>query len=102
VGHAVVDVLHRLNGEVVTPAALSSAEVHDVLAIQMPVLSPTAVLTAKLRSLNEHRCDFAALLPSVRAVRERVDWTEVRLAVTDNDFAVVFLTLLERLGIVAQ
>ena len=50
------------------------AEDHEVLAIAMPVLPPTHVVTEKLRSLNEHHCDFAALLPGVRAVREQVDW----------------------------
>jgi hypothetical protein len=99
---ALVDVLHRLNGIPVTAATLSSAEVHSVLAIHTPVLPPTFVVSVKLRSLNEHYCDFAALLPGVRAVREQVDWNEVRKAVADNDFAVAFLTLLERLDIIGQ
>jgi hypothetical protein len=96
---AVVDVLHRLNSVRVTAETLAEAEVHQVLAIEMPVLPPTAVLTVKLRALDEHTCDFAALLPTVRAVRERVDWSRVTVATADNDFAVVFLILLERLGI---
>jgi hypothetical protein len=83
----------------VTAETLAEAEVHQVLAIEMPVLPPTAVLTVKLHALDEHTCDFAALLPTVRAVRERVDWSRVTVATADNDFAVVFLILLERLGI---
>ena len=67
----------------------------------MRVLSPTHVLTEKLNSLNEHHCDFAALLPAVRAVREQVDWDRVRAATADNDFAAAFLFLADRLGITA-
>jgi hypothetical protein len=96
---AVVDVLHRLNAVQVAAETLAVAEVHHVLAIEMPVLPPTVVLTVKLRALDEHSCDFAKLLPAVRAVRERVDWSRVRAETADNDFATVFLILLERLGI---
>jgi hypothetical protein len=96
---AVVDVLHRLNGVPVAAETLAVAEVHQVLAIEIPVLPPTVVLTVKLRALNEHYCDFTPLLPAVRAVREQVDWDVVRADTAVNDFAAVFLILLERLGI---
>ena len=78
-----------------------AAEELDVLAIRMPVLSPTRVIAEKLNSLNEHHCDFAALLPAARAVRERVDWKRVRTETAGNDFAIAFLVLIDRLGITA-
>jgi hypothetical protein len=95
----VIDVLHQLNGTPVTADDIADAEELDVLAIRMPVLSPTHVLTEKLNSLNEHHCDFAALLPAVRAVREQVDWDRLRAGTGENDFAVAFLVLTDRLGI---
>jgi len=55
----------------------------------------------KLCALTEHHCDFASLLPSVRAVREQVDWDRVRADTAGNDFAAAFLVLVERLGITA-
>ncbi|WNG81951.1 hypothetical protein C6A86_028065 [Mycobacterium sp. ITM-2016-00316] len=94
-----VDVLHRLNGTPVTPETLECAEEHDVLAIRMPVLPVTFVLIQKLRALGEHYCDFTSLLPAARAVREKVDWAAVRRATADNDYAVAFLVLADRLGI---
>jgi hypothetical protein len=100
-GDVVVDVLHRLNGVPVDEATIRGAEVLEVLAIEMPVLSPTHVVTEKLSSLNEHHCDFASLLPAVRAVRERVDWNRVRADTADNDFAAAFLFLTDRLRITA-
>lgn len=101
VDDVVVDVIHRVNGVVVDPELLDLAEDHDVLAIRIPVLPPTAVLVQKLRALGEHHCDFTSLLPAVRAVRERVDWAQVRSHTVDNDFAVAFLVLADRLQITA-
>ena len=42
------------------------------------------------------------MLPVARALREQVDWAEVSRAVADNDFAVVFLDLLDRLDVVPR
>ncbi|CAA0134120.1 Uncharacterised protein [Mycolicibacterium vanbaalenii] len=97
----VVDVLHRVNGVVVGHQHLDAAEVHDVLAVRIPVLTPTTVLIQKLLALGEHFCDFTSLLPAVRGVRERVDWQQVRAATADNDYAVAFLVLADRLRITA-
>ena len=99
--HFVIDVLHQLNGTPVNADVIAAAEELDVLAIRMRVLSPTHVITEKLNALNEHHCDFAALLPAIRAVRERVDWDRVRADTTENDFAVAFLVLIDRLHITA-
>lgn len=97
----VVDVLHRVNGEVVDSDLIASAKTREVLAIPMPVLSPTVAVIQKLKSLHEHHCDLAALLPAARAVREQVDWARVRAETKDNDFAAAFLFLTDRLGVTA-
>ena len=99
--NVVVDMLHRLNDVPVDTSTIRGAEVLEVLAIAMPVLPPTLVVTEKLSSLNEHHCDFAGLLPGVRAVREQVNWERVRSDTADNDFAAAFLFLTDRLGITA-
>ena len=83
----------------VEPATLNCAEQHDVLAIAMPVLPPTMVLTQKLHALGEHHCDFTKLLPAVRAIRERPDWNRIKAQTADNDYAFAFLVLAERLGL---
>ena len=97
----VIDVLHALNGTPVTAQDVAAADELDVLAIRMPVLPPTYVMTEKLNSLNEHHCDYSALLPAARAVRESVDWAKVRADTADNPFASTFLVLTDRLGITA-
>jgi CBS domain-containing protein len=94
-----VDVLHRLVGIPVEPDLVLDADAHDVLGIRMPVLPPTVVITTKVLSLSEQYCDLGTLLPGARAVRERIDWTQVRAAAADHPYAEAFLFLATRLGI---
>lgn len=98
---AMVDVLFRANGEPVTHEYLAASDEVEVESVQMPVLSATALLLAKLSALDERSCDLGKVIPAARAVREQVDWPAVAEAVNDNDFAVVTLDLLGRLGVVA-
>jgi hypothetical protein len=94
-----VDVLHRLGGVPVTKSLLDTSEEHEVLGIRIPVLPPTPIMIAKLQSFSEHYCDFEQPLLVARAVREQLDWVEIRKAVQNEPFAEAFLFLVERLGI---
>jgi hypothetical protein len=98
-GEATVDVLHRIVGVPVDEQLLAGAEDVELLGVRLPVLPATDVFSSKLRSMTEHYCDFAALLPAARAVREQIDWRRLRAECADNDFAAAFMYLLERLGI---
>ncbi len=94
-----VDVLHRLAGIAVTVESLDDAEERELVGIRIPVQPPTPIMVAKLLSLSEHFADFGAMLPVIRAVREQLDWTELRAATADQPFAEAFLLLCERLDI---
>ena len=94
-----VDVLHRLNGRPIDRDLLTHSDEQEVLAIRMPVLRPTDLVITKLCSMSEHYCDFAQVLPVVRAVREQLDWPRIRRDTAHNEFAGAFLYLTERLGI---
>ncbi len=96
-----VDVLWRTCGRPVETDLIDRADVLPVLSVQMPVLTATDVVVTKLMALDEHYCDFGRMLPVARALREQVDWAVVEREVAGNDFAVVFLQLLGRLGVVA-
>lgn len=101
-GGSFVDVLWRACGRPARTDLIERAEVRPVLSVQLPVLVATDILVTKLMTLDEHYCDFAHLLPVARALREQVDWPSVAREVAGNDFAVVFLELLDRLGIVPR
>jgi len=97
---AMVDVIHRDAGRPAERAEVCDAEEMEVLSVLMPVLSATKLLTQKLTALNEHACDFGRLLPVARALREQVDWTEVREGTAGSPFATAFLHLAEQLLVV--
>jgi hypothetical protein len=95
-----VDVLWQVSGNPVDDGLVERADPLQVLSVEMPVLSATDVVVTKLLALDEHYCDFSKMLPVARALREQVDWGRARSASEDNDFAVAFFVLLDRLGIV--
>jgi hypothetical protein len=97
---AFIDVLWRTCGAPVAHDLIDRAEDMSVLSVHMPVLEATDIVVTKVMALDEHYCDYGRLLPVARAMREQVDWADVRRRVADNDFATVFLVLLERLGII--
>lgn len=96
---AMVDLLHALHGSPVDEAILARAEVMDVLSVQMPVLSSTDVLIGKLLAMDEHYCDFAAVLPAARSLREQVDWAMLDRVTGHSPFARAFLSLARDLRI---
>lgn len=98
---ALVDVIFRMVGEPVTPAMLARSDVIEVLAVRMPVMDATDVLSAKLRVLGEHFCDYTRLLPIARALREQVDWDRLAGEVREHPYARAFLFLLDELGVAA-
>jgi hypothetical protein len=95
----VVDVIFRDSGDPAERATVEEADSIEVLSVEMPVLSATALMVQKLNALDEHYCDFAVLVPVARALREQVDWDRVRRETSGNDFAVALLFLLDRLHI---
>jgi hypothetical protein len=94
-----VDVLFRMVGEPVTEELLARADQLEVLAVRMPVLAATDIVSAKMRVLGEHACDFGRLLAIVRALREQIDWDVIRRDVQGHPYAKAFLYLADELGI---
>jgi hypothetical protein len=99
VNDAMVDILFRNAGVPIERSRFDDVDEIEVESVTMPVQSATALIIDKLTALGEHSCDFGTVLPGARAVREQVDWDEVRAGTKHNDFAVAFLVLAERLGI---
>ncbi|MEW2392009.1 hypothetical protein AB0933_27000 [Streptomyces venezuelae] len=96
-----IDLIFVLGGEPVTSELLGRAVQLPVDSVQMPVLAPTDLLRALLAAFSEHHCDFGAVLPIARLLRERVDWESLRDAFGDAPMPAAFLYLLERLEVIA-
>lgn len=100
VGGSMVDILFRSAGVPVERSHFEGVDVIEVESVAMPVLAATTLMADKLNAMEEHSCDFGAVIPVARAVREQVDWPEVRARTRGNPFAEAFLFLLERMSII--
>ena len=98
-GDTLVDLIFEPMGGAVDDDLIGRAEELDVYAVKMPVASLEDVLVTKLLALNEQRLDFGGVLEIARAVREQLDWDEVRQRTSSSPYAKAFMTLLEELDI---
>lgn len=95
-----IDLIFALAGRPVTTELLARACTLPVDSVHMPVIDPTDLMAVRLSAFSEHHCDFGALLPVARGLRERVDWARVRAETSDNPMAIAFLYLLELFGVI--
>ncbi|MEU2422092.1 hypothetical protein ABZ619_13870 [Streptomyces sp. NPDC007851] len=95
-----VDIIFELAHQPVTVDLLSRAEELPVDSVHMPVLSATDLVVNLNTAFSEHHCDFGAVLPVARSLREKVDWREVRRRSGDEPMPAAFLYLLERLNVI--
>jgi hypothetical protein len=74
----------------------------EVQATRMRVLAPTDILVTKLLALKEHEVDYDSVLEISRALREKVDWDDLRRRTETSPYAKAFFTLVEELGVLPQ
>ena len=98
-GDALVDLIFAPRGVPITDEVIERGQERSLSAIRLRVMALEDVLTSKLLALDEHQLDMAYLLQLVRAVREQVDWDEIRRRTGGSPYAAAFLTLVDRLGI---
>ena len=100
-GDTVIDLIHEPTGFKVTDETLARGQEIDVLGMSLPLMALEDIFTTKLLALKEHYLDFEGILPFARALREQVDWDEVRRRTEASPFARAFFTLIEGLEIVS-
>jgi hypothetical protein len=98
-GDVLVDLIFGPRGLTVDDALFARGRERSLAAIRLRVMALDDVLTSKLLALDEHQLDMAYLLQLVRAVREQVDWEELRRRTGRSPYADAFLVLCDRLGI---
>ncbi|GLX07496.1 nucleotidyltransferase family protein [Microbispora sp. NBRC 16548] len=96
-----VDLIFSLADRPVTEAMIARAQPINTAALSLPVLEATDLVISWILPLSEHVCDYGSLLPMVRAMREQVDWDRVASVAAPSPYASTFVTLLERLHIIA-
>jgi hypothetical protein len=101
-GDILVDLIFWPKGIEVDDAVMARGESLSVLGMEIRVMAIEDVLVTKLMALTEHSLRYESLLPIARAVREQVDWEDVRARTASSPFARAFFVMLEGLGIVAE
>jgi hypothetical protein len=100
-GEVLVDLIWDLEGLGAPEDLLARAHELSVQAVRMPVLDLNDVVVSMLCAFDEHELDFSGGLAIVRALREQIDWREVRERTAHSPYARGFLALLEALEIVS-
>lgn len=99
-GEVLVDVIFHPRGVEIDDGAFQRGERMELLSMEVDVISLEDLLVSKLLVLDDHTLDLEPVLQIARAVREQVDWPQVRTRTASSPYATAFFTLLEQLGVI--
>lgn len=99
-GEAMIDLIYEPTSGPITAETIASGHDLEVLAMRIPVARLEEVFVQKLLALTQHEPDYSNVLEPARALREQVDWNEVRTRTESTPFARGFFAITEGLGIV--
>jgi hypothetical protein len=94
-----VDIIFAPVGLAITDEVLARAEMLEVEAQPMLVMTLQDVLVTKLLALDENSLDYRPVMQIARSLREQIDWDDVRARTAGSPYAAAFFTLVERLGV---
>ncbi len=95
-----VDLIYSASGLEIDDEVLARADELQVLSHGMKVLDPSDLMVSKLLSLREQHLVYTSTVATARAIREQVDWADVRRRTDHSPYAAAFFTMAERLAIV--
>src|SRR5437588_7147037 len=98
-GDVMIDLIFKPAGLEMTDEVLERAEMISVLAVATPVMALEDMLATKLIALDEHSLDYSSLVAIARALREQIDWRQLRARTSGSPYAKAFFTLVEELGV---
>jgi hypothetical protein len=96
---ALVDLIFAPAGVHITEELLRACDRRNVLAMTVPVLSPTDLMVTKLASITESNADYSSTLQFARSLREKIDWHALQSRVGRMPFGAAFLELVDGLGL---
>jgi hypothetical protein len=99
-GDAMIDLIFDPSGGPVTDAVLERGDELEVMAMPLRVASLEDVMVTKLLAVTEQEPDYGSVLEVARALREQIEWDDVRERTKESPFAAAFFTLIEELGVV--
>jgi len=99
-GETLVDLIYCPKGLPMDDDVIARGEDLSVLGMEIRVMALEDVMATKLMAITEHSLRFEGLLQIARALREQIDWDDVRARTEHSPFARAFFVLLEGLEIV--
>jgi Uncharacterised nucleotidyltransferase len=99
-GDVMVDLIFRPAGLEITDDVIARGEELEVDAMSMRVMRPEDLLVTKLMAMTEHSINYRSCLEIARALREQIDWDDVRERTAASPFGRAFFVIAEGLGIV--
>jgi Uncharacterised nucleotidyltransferase len=99
-GETLVDLIYCPKGLPMDDDVIARGEDLSVLGMEIRVMALEDVMATKLMALTEHALRYEGLLQIARALREQIDWSEVRARTRQSPFARAFFVLLEGLEII--
>ncbi|MDX6515357.1 MAG: hypothetical protein QOH73_1023 [Gaiellaceae bacterium] len=97
-----IDLIFAPIGEPLDDHWFANAEEIEVTAVRMKVAALEDVVSTSLLALSEQYLRYESVVMIARALREQIDWDEVRTRTSSSPFAKAFFTLVEELGIVPR
>jgi hypothetical protein len=98
-GDVMIDVIFAPKGGPIDDAIFERADLLEVAAVGMKVMSLEDVMVTKLLALGEHELDYENVLEITRSLREQIDWDDVRSRTGESPYARAFFSLVEELGL---
>ena len=97
---SLVDLIYNPASGPVTDELIERAPLAEVMAVLVHVSTLEDVMVSKLLALTEQEPNYGRVLEWARALREQIDWEDVRARTEVSPFARAFFTLVEGLGVV--
>jgi predicted nucleotidyltransferase len=98
-GEVLIDLIFGPAGLALSDEVIERGEQLNVGGMDVPTMALEDILVTKLMALDEHAADYAHLILIARALREQIDWEELRRRTSASPFAAAFFVLVDRLGI---
>ncbi len=95
-----IDLIFAPAGLEVTDEVIARGEEREVDAMTMRVMRPEDLLVTKLMAMTEHTINYRSCLEIARALREQIDWHDVRNRTASSPFGRAFFVIAEGLGVV--
>jgi acylphosphatase len=99
-GDVEIDLIFKVTGVEDVHEIIERSEVMRVASLDCPVARVEDHLTPKLLAFNEHYLDYTGALRVARALREQVDWAQLRERTCHSPYARGFFGLLEALDVI--